>query len=353
MPRSTGGNYTLVAGNPVSPNTLISSTWANQTLNDIASALSESLSRDGNGAMRVPLLLKDGISGAPALSFEAEPTTGLYRVDDGIVGLSVLGTVYATVGDGEFLSPQPLHGQKGLTITNSTTNATALTATGNGTAAGGTFVGGSSNGPGLSVTGIGSGTGVVATGGTTGWGVNATGTVGVVATGTTVEGLNATGAAGWPGVKAVAGTAATGSTAQTSLVVEKGYLSFTGASGGAAVNPDSDVAFTNALTPKNVCKAWARIITGASDVLVDGFNIDSYAFSGSGDLEITFASAFTTAGGSPAYCPVAMSSTAEDIMNVQGLTTTVLTLRATNRTATINLQTAPARSIYVVIFGVQ
>jgi hypothetical protein len=47
MSRNGSGTYTLPAGNPVVTGTTISSTWANNTLNDIASALTGSLSSDG------------------------------------------------------------------------------------------------------------------------------------------------------------------------------------------------------------------------------------------------------------------------------------------------------------------
>ena len=47
MPRNGSGAYNLPAGNPVVPSTVIRSDWANTTLNDIAAALSGSLSKDG------------------------------------------------------------------------------------------------------------------------------------------------------------------------------------------------------------------------------------------------------------------------------------------------------------------
>lgn len=48
MPRDVGGNYTLPAGNPVVPNTIIATNWANSTMQDIADALTASLSIDGS-----------------------------------------------------------------------------------------------------------------------------------------------------------------------------------------------------------------------------------------------------------------------------------------------------------------
>jgi hypothetical protein len=50
MPRNGSGTYSLPAGNPVVTGTTISSTWANNTLSDIATALTNSVSKDGQTA---------------------------------------------------------------------------------------------------------------------------------------------------------------------------------------------------------------------------------------------------------------------------------------------------------------
>jgi hypothetical protein len=47
MSRNGSGTYTLPAGNPVVTGTAISSTWANNTLSDMATALSGSIAADG------------------------------------------------------------------------------------------------------------------------------------------------------------------------------------------------------------------------------------------------------------------------------------------------------------------
>ena len=57
MPRSPQGLYTLPPGNPVTPGTLIESAWANNTMNDVADALTQSLPRDGSAPMTGPLTL--------------------------------------------------------------------------------------------------------------------------------------------------------------------------------------------------------------------------------------------------------------------------------------------------------
>jgi len=51
MSRNGSGTYTLPAGNPVVTGTTISSTWANSTLSDIASALTDSVAADGQTTM--------------------------------------------------------------------------------------------------------------------------------------------------------------------------------------------------------------------------------------------------------------------------------------------------------------
>jgi microcystin-dependent protein len=47
LSRDGSGNYSLPAGNPVTTNTTVSSTWGNNTMNDIAAALTQSVSKDG------------------------------------------------------------------------------------------------------------------------------------------------------------------------------------------------------------------------------------------------------------------------------------------------------------------
>lgn len=51
MPRDASGNYTLPAGNPVVTQTLITSAWANSTMQDIAAALTDSLSKQYGGTV--------------------------------------------------------------------------------------------------------------------------------------------------------------------------------------------------------------------------------------------------------------------------------------------------------------
>src|SRR5262252_197699 len=79
MPRDTSGNYTLPPENPVFPNDTIETAWANDTMTDLGSALTDSLSRSGKGGMLVPLKFNDGAIGAPGMTWVNEPTSGIYR----------------------------------------------------------------------------------------------------------------------------------------------------------------------------------------------------------------------------------------------------------------------------------
>jgi len=47
MPRNGNGEFDLPAGNPVIPGTVIESSWANNTMNDLAAALTDSIAADG------------------------------------------------------------------------------------------------------------------------------------------------------------------------------------------------------------------------------------------------------------------------------------------------------------------
>lgn len=70
MARNGSGTYVLPAGNPVITGTTISSSWANTTLDDVATALSQSISSDGqtNPTANLPMASKrhTGVGAATA-----------------------------------------------------------------------------------------------------------------------------------------------------------------------------------------------------------------------------------------------------------------------------------------------
>ena len=83
MPRNSNGTYFLPDGNPVSAGELITAGWANTTMDDLASAMTNSLDRDGLGGMRGPLKIADGAESNPSLAFSNDNKTGLYRGANG------------------------------------------------------------------------------------------------------------------------------------------------------------------------------------------------------------------------------------------------------------------------------
>lgn len=71
MPRNSQGLYTLPPGNPVVSGTIIESTWANTTMDDISSALTGSLPRDGSAPMTAQLTLIDQSANPPTQDRQA------------------------------------------------------------------------------------------------------------------------------------------------------------------------------------------------------------------------------------------------------------------------------------------
>jgi len=101
MPRNASGIYTLPGGNPVTPGDVIEADWANTTLEDVADALTNSLSRTGAGGMLAPFRIADGSVSGPGLSYLNETNTGLYRSGSGSTWMAVLGVntaQFSTVG---------------------------------------------------------------------------------------------------------------------------------------------------------------------------------------------------------------------------------------------------------------
>jgi len=89
--RNSGGTYSLPSGNPVVSGQTISSTWANNTLSDLATEITSSLDRSGRGGMLAALRGIDGTAAAPALSFTSDTNTGLYRAGADDVRMSAGG----------------------------------------------------------------------------------------------------------------------------------------------------------------------------------------------------------------------------------------------------------------------
>ena len=91
MSRNSSGTYTLPVGNPVVSGTVIEANWANTTNDDIAAALTDSLSRSGKGSMSASLRIIDGSASVPGVAFANETGSGAYRAAAGDWYLTVLG----------------------------------------------------------------------------------------------------------------------------------------------------------------------------------------------------------------------------------------------------------------------
>jgi hypothetical protein len=90
MSRNGSGTYSLPAGNPVVTGTTITTTWANNTLTDMANALTGSVASDGQTTMSSNLnmgnnriiSLADAINSADAVSINFLQT-GTYSISGG------------------------------------------------------------------------------------------------------------------------------------------------------------------------------------------------------------------------------------------------------------------------------
>jgi hypothetical protein len=85
MPFNGSGTFTIV--NTFVPNTTILSAAVNQNFTDIATGLSDCLTRDGQAGMSAVFKAVSGSVSAPGISFNSDATAGLYLSSTGIVGL--------------------------------------------------------------------------------------------------------------------------------------------------------------------------------------------------------------------------------------------------------------------------
>lgn len=105
MPRNSAGTYSLPAGNPVVAGTTIDASWANDTMNDLANEITNSLSRTGAGGMLAPFRVADGSVSAPGLGFTNETNSGLYRSGAGELWFTIGGVAVAQITANGLLLP--------------------------------------------------------------------------------------------------------------------------------------------------------------------------------------------------------------------------------------------------------
>jgi len=90
MSRDGSGNYTLPLPDVIT-GTVIEASWANSTLGDIETEMTDSLSRSGSGGMTAPLKIIDGTESLPGLCWSSEANTGLYRFSANEIRMTVGG----------------------------------------------------------------------------------------------------------------------------------------------------------------------------------------------------------------------------------------------------------------------
>src|SRR3954469_13432951 len=84
MPFNGSGTFSIV--NTFVPNTTILSASVNQNFTDIATGLSDCLTRDGQAGMTAVFKAVSGSVSAPGISFNNDATSGLYLSASGIPG---------------------------------------------------------------------------------------------------------------------------------------------------------------------------------------------------------------------------------------------------------------------------
>lgn len=89
MARNSAGTYSLPAGQPVVSGTVISAATENALTGDLATEITNSLSRDGYGGMRAALKNVNGTTASPAVAFNNDPNSGVYLNAVGDLRISV------------------------------------------------------------------------------------------------------------------------------------------------------------------------------------------------------------------------------------------------------------------------
>jgi microcystin-dependent protein len=94
MPSDANGVYSLPNGYLAVTGETIQASQHNPSLEDLGSAMSARLMRSGAAPMTGPLKTVDGSVGSPAIQFNSDGTTGVYKTPNGI-GVSVAGVKVA------------------------------------------------------------------------------------------------------------------------------------------------------------------------------------------------------------------------------------------------------------------
>jgi hypothetical protein len=133
MSRNGSGTYTLPAGNPVVSGTTITSTWANGTLSDIATALTGSIASDGQTPMTGGLNMGSnkisnlGIGTTAGDAVEYTQITSAVDITGGVINGTIIGNVSPQTG--KFTTLEATTSGTIPTLNSTTINATTVNAT--------------------------------------------------------------------------------------------------------------------------------------------------------------------------------------------------------------------------------
>lgn len=250
MPFSSGSFSLFATGNPVVSGTTISSTWANSTLNDIASGLSTCVLKDGSQTITANIPMSSfkftGLGAGSALTDSANLQQVQYGFGSFLTSVSGTNTITATA------TPTPAYtvGQR-FTFVPAVTNTGATT---------------------LNISGVGAGAVQLAGGALTGG-------------------------------ELVAGAAVTVHVTAATPVFE--IVQSTGMATQAF--QEAGASLTTIVTPgrqqfhPSAAKGWVEIAADAS--ITASYNVTSITDNGAGDFSTVWATDFSSA----AYCPVAIS----------------------------------------------
>lgn len=270
--RNSVGTYSLPGGNPVVSGTTISSTWANNTLGDLAAEMTNSLDRQGRGPMLAPLKLQSGTAGAPGLTFNGDTDTGIYRAGNGDVRMQVDGAQSMQfTPTGTFTPGVATAGTLAVTGPSSFTGLSNFT----GPATFSSQASFSNGGPSVALR------------------AGSTDHTYIEFYADSDNPSTRSGFAGFSNAGAIAFSIANNMAGGDIILAAPGEIVANSIIQLNSANQPAATAYTNALTPKSIIKAWARLEpvgSGSTTVnVVDGFNVSSATVTGP-SMTVTLAS---------------------------------------------------------------
>lgn len=143
MPRNGSGNYSPPTNhNPVISGTVIEAEGYNATVDDMSAGISGSLPRNGEAPMTGPLRLAEGSVGAPAIAFNADSSTGLFRPATNTLAIAAGGAEQVRFTAGNLLLGTTANSGEKLQVTGASKLVGPVNITGATTITGATIISG-------------------------------------------------------------------------------------------------------------------------------------------------------------------------------------------------------------------